>query len=81
MYEVEQNIPVCQRVYYTDKSLRLPLDKMEVGDSFLVPWMDIYGKCRTVLSFRDRVSYLTRMIGIKTTYRTTPKGVRVWRIK
>lgn len=54
---------------------RFPFPKMEVGDSFLFP------KKMTSNRVGPYVQYAKRALGRTFSVRTTPQGVRCWRVK
>ena len=82
MYKLDRNkpIPTIQRSH---KSWRYPLDEMEEGDSFLVPWLD--DKPDTVVRrMRGAIdSAKKRHPTWKFTVRLSheEKGVRIWRLE
>lgn len=75
-YQIEKKVPIAG--YPTGENRRqmeaMPLQKMKVGDSFLVPFEDAHSVRSTVFqhAIRAKQKYQTR----KTEF-----GVRVWRIK
>lgn len=75
MIEIEKGIPLPERKGpYKTKPTKYPYRTMEVGDSFLVP--------EPPKTFRAQVNNWGRSSnGKKFAYRTTPEGLRVWRIK
>lgn len=75
MIEIEKGVPLPARPKRKGaQPTKYPYHKMEVGDSFLVP--------EPPKTFRAQVNNWGRECnGKKFCYRTTPEGVRVWRIK
>ena len=77
MYEIEKNVPLPGVVS------RYPLDKMQVGDSFLIP---AESACDGNWTAREqsRVATAVRAVretnpGFKYLTRATEDGLRVWR--
>lgn len=77
VYKIERNIPIPE----LRKELKYPLMKMEVGDSFIVPFNEskhVRGAVARVQRMTDKVfSFCTRTIHGKG---KSGKHVRVWRI-
>jgi|WetSurMetagenome_2_1015567.scaffolds.fasta_scaffold397436_3 hypothetical protein len=78
-YKIESNIPIPPPIKVENTS-KYPINKMKVGDSFLVPFdtkdMDKKRKMRNSLT-----SVFSRKKPKKFTVRMTEKGIRVWRIE
>lgn len=74
--QIEKDIPVPSenRGGNRNRISKYPFDKMEVGDSFFVPGYD----CQ---QFSSRISTAQLRTGYTFTGRTSPEGVRIWRIK
>ena len=73
MFEIEKNIPIPKKGADKKGELRLTLEKMEVGDSFVIP-----NYLRNVMWQAAKAS------GIKTQSKTInpeTREMRVWRIK
>ena len=81
--KIEKNIPVP--VSYTKNNLKYPFDKMEVGDSFFIPFKeeDTLEEKRKITnavsssSFTYKRSKKLNNLGFAT--RMTKEGVRCWR--
>jgi len=74
MFEIEKNIPIPNTRGGHKKELRLAMEKLEVGDSFLI----------TETRHRQQVHQIAQAIGIKYASRTVCKDsghIRVWRTK
>ena len=69
--KIEKNVPVPER--YSRSSAKYPWNTMEVGDSFL----SHVSKIACLVSARAQAE---RKTGRKFITRTTPEGVRVWRV-
>lgn len=73
MFKVEKGIPIPKRGADKKGELRLTLEKMEVGDSIIVP------------NYMRQVAWqAAKAIGIKTQSKTInpeTREMRVWRIK
>ena len=75
--KIEKGIPIPQaarRSFRKHHDLYEIVEKMKVGDSFLVKESLIY---KGVFSAKNA---LERKYGIKLAQRKTPEGVRVWRM-
>ena len=73
MFKIEKNIPIPKKGADKKGELRLTLEKMEVGDSFVIP-----NYLRSVMWQAAKES------GIKTQSKTITsetREMRVWRIK
>jgi len=75
MIEIEKAVPIPNRKgSYEPRESKYPYKAMEVGDSFLV--------VEPPKSFRQQVNNWGKFTdGKKFCYRTTPEGVRVWRVR
>ena len=69
--EIEKNVPITE--WYGRSSAKYPWATMEVGDSFLSHVSNI----AHLVSAR---ALAERKTGRKFITRTTPEGVRVWRV-
>ena len=67
--KIEQDIPVNTVVKYG------VLDRMQVGESFLVP------PDANLNSILACIQYRRKVHGKRYTRRTTPTGVRIWRVR
>ncbi len=67
--KIEQDIPVSTVVKYG------VLDRMQVGESFLVPPDANLNSILACLQYRRKVH------GKRYTRRTTPAGMRIWRVR
>ena len=74
-YEIEKNVPIEGK----KRLSKYPFDKMEVGDSFLVPKEDY----NNIHSMRAALFYTIKKVdpNMKISTRTVEGGIRVWRIK
>tara|TARA_B100000900_G_scaffold324482_1_gene284155 strand:- start:373 stop:594 length:222 start_codon:yes stop_codon:yes gene_type:complete len=71
MFEIEKNIPIPERGADKKGELRLTLEKMEVGDSFVIPD-----------SLRGNTYAAARAVKIKIAMKTIDlmtRDTRVWR--
>ena len=74
MFTIEKNVPIPNTRGGHKKELRLTMEKLEVGDSFLI----------TEKRHRQQVHQVAEAIGIKYATRTVCKesgDIRVWRTK
>ena len=74
MFEIEKNVPIPAKHGGHKKELRLTMEKLEVGDSFLI----------TEARHRQQVHQVAQAVGIKYLTRTICKDsgqIRVWRTK
>ena len=73
-FKIEKDIPIPLRLRE-----QMPLDEMEVGDSFFVttPENKTQQQHRIVIS--NNVKYYSRITGKHFTVRNADSGVRVWR--
>lgn len=74
MFTIEKNVPIPNKRGGDKKDLRLTMEKLEVGDSFLI----------TERRHRQQVHQVAQAIGIKYATRTICKDsgqIRVWRTK
>lgn len=72
MFTIEKNVPIPNTRGGGKKELRLTMEKLEVGDSFLI----------TERRHRQQVHQVAQAIGIKYATRTICKDsgeIRVWR--
>jgi hypothetical protein len=78
-YRVEKGVPV-EGIRFPNAWKRYPLDKMKVGDSFLIPEGDPNGKPHLI---QPAVKNYNRTFKteIKCVARQMPTGRRVWRIQ
>lgn len=73
-FKIEKNVPMPNRSRGRRKMY--PLEKLRVGDSFLVPYPNGHKCAKHVY-----VPYTTaKKIGIDITARAENSGVRIWRI-
>jgi hypothetical protein len=80
-YKIERNIPVQGRARNSEAWKRYPLEKMKIGDSFLMKESDPNAKPHLV---QPAVKNYNRVFGtkIECVSRLQPDGGRrVWRIK
>jgi hypothetical protein len=86
-FTIEKNIPVSERFNTTDLKTKLPFDKMEVGDSFFVPFGKDKDKDQKV---RNNVRYFTKKCKEGKGFLLTTRkmysekgvlGIRIWRTK
>jgi len=73
-YKIEKHVPIPNLI---PSNKKYPFDKMGVGDSFV--GMDEYNEKRYKRFFSAASKYGKRN-NKKFTIRTTPEGVRVWRV-
>lgn len=71
---IEKNVPIVEAKTGRPKGcVKYPLDKMEPGDSFIVPFDD----CRRVSTYISRYGRENNKVFSR---RRVPEGYRVWRI-
>jgi len=81
VFRIEKNVPMPE---YSPRGAKLyPLEKMEIGDSFLIPKSeDETGP--PLKTLRGRVNGIIGTVQRRTNLRfatiTMPEGIRVWRI-
>jgi hypothetical protein len=68
--KIEKNIPIPEIT-----SKRYPFDEMEVGDSFLVPPLQV-PSARSLMSYTNRKDKSKSFMS-----RTSEDGIRIWRIR
>ena len=82
MFPIEKGIPIqsCVRGIFKYLYLKSPIDKMEVGDSFLLSHSSVFRnkKCR-IQGFMAAIHKRTPKK--RFTHRFTPEGIRIWRIE
>jgi hypothetical protein len=78
MYKIEKGVPIPKRPYGVAALSAYPLAKMEVGDSFFVPFA---GEDPPIV--RQRLNFAlwggTRKMKMRFATRGTEDGFRVWR--
>jgi len=76
-YKIEKNLQLP-----TKRHNKFPFDKMEIGDSFLVPKSEI-----TALEnmrqniYNAAAAYRTKQPDFKCSVKAVEDGIRVWRVK
>lgn len=76
-FKIEKKIPLLPpNRRGRPRESRYPLAQMKVGDSFLVP----NGQFKRAQYVTTTVHALAKKLGVKVSTRTTPDGVRVWRM-
>ena len=71
-FTIEKGVPVEGRA----TEYKYPIDELEVGDSFMVPWSSgSHGSVRGYASIRNKLTEK------KFTCKLVDEGLRVWRIK
>lgn len=83
-YAIDYGIPIPQTVYSRNRKSKLPIDKLEVNASFLVPFKEGEDLERGRKRILGNVSMLRKKIfgvnsGHKFVVATMPDGYRVWR--
>jgi hypothetical protein len=68
-YKIDKSVPYPSKFPKRNYTKDYPLDKMNIGDSFLVPFT------------KSRPYTRARLMGMEISCRTETKGVRIWRIK
>lgn len=75
-FSIEQGIPIPNK-HGSRTTIKYPLDKMNVGDSFLVECdSSDYSETNKI---RGRVQYQSKTVTGKFVTRKVEKGVRIWR--
>ena len=69
--EIEKNVPVPE--WHGRSGAKYPWDTMEVGESFIA-------QCKNINSLSTARNNAERRYNRKFSCRTTPEGVRVWRV-
>jgi hypothetical protein len=79
-YKIEKGIPIVGGTRNPNAWRRYPLDKMKVGDSFLIPEGDPNAKPHLI---QPAVKNYNRNYNLTTKFvaRAMPNGRRVWRIQ
>jgi len=73
MYEIQKDIPVASRRKY-------PVDSLNIGDSFCVPFTDLPQHKNRSATIRSVVRRYSKETGKKFRVATEENGVRVWRV-
>jgi len=73
MYEIQRDIPITSRRKY-------PVDGLNVGDSFFVPFSDLPQHKNRSATIRSVVRRHSKETGKKFRVATEETGVRVWRV-
>ena len=82
MYKLEKEIDI-PKIEKSHRSWRYPIDDMEIGDSFLVPWLDdkpeqVARRVRGSITAAKK-RHPTWNFTVRLAY--DEKGIRVWRTK
>jgi hypothetical protein len=81
-YEIEHGIPVPPLRSGSGIGEKMPLGKMELGDSFLVPIHMSNGDARQLRNrLNGVVGYYSKKSGKRFAVRSVDGGVRVWRVE
>ncbi len=73
MYEIQRDVPVLSRRKY-------PVDNLNVGDSFYVPFSDLPQHKNGSRSIRSAAHRYSKETGRKFRVSIVENGVRVWRV-
>ena len=77
MFKIEKNVAMPARTSNHSHGYKYPVDNLEVGDSFLVPYGD-----RHPAQMQSVVCTAIKKRGLPMTFTTrqTENGLRVWRV-
>lgn len=75
MFTIEKNIPLVDKSNLALKLEQIPLDKMEIGDSVLIPF--------SFIKYPTAILKFLRQKGIKSNFTTKKEetGTRIYKIK
>jgi hypothetical protein len=76
-YKIDKSVPYPSKFPKRNYTKDYPLDKMNIGDSFLVPFTKSRPHPKKICVPYTRA----RLMGMEISCRTETKGVRIWRIK
>ncbi len=83
-FKIEKNIPEIKSLRYVTthqgRPYKYPFEKLQVGDSFLVPLETDEEYTRKINSLTSCKTLAQRALGIKMKTRRVSGGIRVWRI-
>lgn len=80
MFEIRKGLEMPARRGGKGCPPRYPWDKMQPGDSFLVPWDSTKTKLRQNASLSSQANFAGKKYGMKFATRREEGGVSIWRI-
>lgn len=78
--QIDSGIPIPPRATGEGRTPKYPFRQMEVGDSFLVPYMDGRPRGHTARRMAAATKSAVKRTGWKFTARQLSDGLRVWRV-